>query len=257
MSDYNNLLGLLGLMFAMIGIVITIKLRRKKSLKYTVISDTLVLDTINLECQIRENLRIFFGQEEVTNLYLFMVKFVNDGNLEISREDFKKPISIEFNQQARILKKPEIDDRNPDDILIYVTAVGENRVEVEPELMNSKEWFILKILITEYEDYCVSGRVAGIKKIREYEPSALDKMTFLGAAASAILSLFSTMFISERITEISHETSLSIKVTPFLLVYLALFVSFYLLLGNTVKCIRKVQFSKREKQVQEEDSYCP
>lgn len=228
-----------GLIVGIIGVIIAlftlIKSRRKKSLEYRIISDTLIFETENLEDQMKEHLRVFYGQKEVKNISLLEVKFTNNGDFHIAGDDFKKPLSIEFNQGARILGEIEIKDSDPKDLLIRSTVTAENKAEIIPDLMNPKEWFVLKLLVAENSDYDIDARIAGIKKLTGYEPPMFSMKILLIASLSAISSAFLTDFIVAWTEGIFQQMYFTIRLISFLLLYIVLAFSLIYFLENITK----------------------
>jgi hypothetical protein len=139
--------------------------RNRKILSYQIISNTALL-TANEE--IREKLKILYEKKPVKNVRLFILRIINNGIQSIDDKDFKKPLSFTFSDDARVLSVETI-EVNPNNLDVSVTPDG-NRIVIEPILLNSKDFFDLKVLVSSYEDSVkCDGRIVAIKEIKKYD----------------------------------------------------------------------------------------
>lgn len=177
--------------FGILTLILTNKLTRRKSLAYKVLVETPLVRMISL---IKEDFRAIYEQEEAKNIYLLLIGIRNNGNMQISKEDFKKPVSFEFNPQAMILDV-ELEKSEPKKLSARLDLVGSNKVAIMLDLMNPKEWFILKFLIAEYESFDIDSHIIEMGKISEYRPSSL--FHFLKMEITLIIACFLCFLILE------------------------------------------------------------
>lgn len=155
----------LAIIFFVSTVILTIKIRKKKSLAYEIISET---SLIHIEDQITSDVSVTYRGENVKNVHLIQVRILNNGNEHVSKEDFIKPITFEFNSQVKIMDM-KADDKNPEDMQVTFHIEADNIVEVTPNLTNPGEWFVTKFLVAEYESFRLSTRIMGIKSLTEYK----------------------------------------------------------------------------------------
>ena len=151
--------------FGIISIILAFKLRKKKSLAYDIVTDSSLI----VGEAIKPEVDILFRGEKVEDVHLLEVKIINNGNEHVKEEDYKKPITFEFNPDAEIMDM-SAEKRSSDSIQISFNLKAQNMVEITPNLLNKKDWFIAKFLINKYEDFNLSLRAIDIGKIGEYTP---------------------------------------------------------------------------------------
>jgi hypothetical protein len=118
--------------FGITTLILTMKLRRKKSLYYRVISVTPLL---NIEERIKKEIKITYGNEDVKNLHLLLIEIGNNGNEPIQKNEYKKPIIFTFNPKAKILESG-VEKLDPKDLQIWFDRKADNIEGITPELLN-------------------------------------------------------------------------------------------------------------------------
>lgn len=133
--------------------------------------------------------------ETVDNVYLILIKLQNTGKVSIKGSDFEKPISINFDK-ASILEF-KIYEKFPDNLNPKLTLF-ENNIEIEPLLLNSKEWFIIKILVADYFNKLkFDARINGISIIKDLK----IKKSNLSFLANSIIALFGVVHLEKLPSE--------------------------------------------------------
>jgi len=196
MSIDGSTIGIfVGIMGLVVGIVSYIKLKVKKRLSYEVKSRFSLLKIGN---QIKHDVKVIYGQEEVKNIHLLLVKIINDGNKHILEEDFIEPITFKFNHQAKVLDT-EIQDSDPKNIKMSFDSRTNNVVEIMPVLLNPGDWFVLKLLVSEYEDFELGARIIGVRKLTIYKyPRFYLGRFILSLFLSFIIFMFGGIAIIEK-----------------------------------------------------------
>jgi len=134
--------------------------RRSKSISYEILSCTPLL---SVKEEIKNGLQILFNDRPVRQVHLVLVRIFNSGNMPIPSKDYEQPISLGFGEQSRILTA-EITEKNPGDLPALIDH-EEGRVKLEPTLLNQGDAITLKMLVNEYDNITVEGRIVGVKKI--------------------------------------------------------------------------------------------
>lgn len=208
----------LAIFFGITTLILTVKMRRKRSLCYTVISETPLL---SIKERIREDIKIIYRNEEVKDLHFLLIGIENDGNEPLQMDDFKKPITFMFNSQAKILEDG-IAYSHPEDLQISSDRKADNEIGFVPELLNPKESFVLKFVLTEYDNFNVQTRVVGLKEIKKhiYSSSYENRLNHLFQA------LFSIGFSAVVWLLFASDRNLAILIPVFLLWLSGLLITF-------------------------------
>src|SRR5947209_7742477 len=94
----------LGVIFAFLAIILTIALylkqRQHKALSFRVLSDTTLL---SVEDDIKGRVKIFFDDQQIDEVSLFILEIVNSGNASIAKDDYEQPVTLNLNEGAIIL----------------------------------------------------------------------------------------------------------------------------------------------------------
>jgi hypothetical protein len=175
-------------LLSILPVFISWKQTQRKSFSYSISSRLNILD---IEGDIKSKLQITFGSRNIQDLYLIIVRFSNSGNTPIIPSDFYRPIEINFGKSSEILSV-EILEQSPKK-LGAVTSHTSESIEVSPLLLNKGDFFEVKVLVTEFQDIFIDGRIAGVKSIEEKDLSNTDPyliyISIITAAAVAAVTL--------------------------------------------------------------------
>ncbi len=115
----------------------------------------------------QEQLEIRLNHIVVSDVYLLIVKFLNSGIASIKQDDYARPVKLSF-KKGHIINA-EVVETDPDDLGEVIETQDETSVTFKKILLNSKDNFVIKILLTGFdgsaEDVNVEGRIEGVKKI--------------------------------------------------------------------------------------------
>lgn len=157
--------------------------RRKKRLSYEIVSSNSLL---SMRDELGRNLEIKYGGREVENVHLVNVKVYNSGNVPIKSDDFERRLSLDFGDGARVLSS-EVRSTDPESLDLSHTD-DLNKISFEPVLLNSKDSFSVKALVSEYEgDLSVDARIVGVSSIRRGPEG--QRTTLVAMAVGMILIL--------------------------------------------------------------------
>ena len=182
---------ILSIIACAVSILLYFKSRMRKSLTYLLVSEAPLLETKD---QIKHDVKITYQQEEVWNIHLLEIGFLNDGNMPISKQDFLRGISLEFNPEAKILEV-RTEDSSPKNLQIWFDRKTRNIMDIKPELLNPKEWFILRILVAEFVNFALNARIAGIETIRSQKDIEIRRGKYKIFPTPGYLEKFSMSFL--------------------------------------------------------------
>lgn len=151
----------LAIILTLVGILLTwysIE-KRRQSFGYKEVLNYLMFDS---------EARARFKPKDVKNVRRLYIKFINGGNEDISGDDFRKPITLTFNSQAKV-QEMSAWERTSECIQPKFNKKAENIIEITPNLIEPKEWFVAKFFVEEFENYTIDARIKGIKKIKNYK----------------------------------------------------------------------------------------
>jgi len=154
--------------------------RRSKSISYEVLSCTPLL---SVKEEIKSNLQILYKSKPVQQVHLVLVRIFNSGNMPIPTKDYEQPISLSFGEQSKILTA-EIAEKEPGNLPASI-ARGETGIILEPTLLNRADSVTLKMLVNEYDDITIDGRVVGVKEIKQ-SSSRIRRLTYYAIAGFLI-----------------------------------------------------------------------
>ena len=187
----------IGAVLAVVAIVISFIIyflqKSKKSLAYTILSETALLSVAK---EVEDKIQILFEGVSVKNVHLILLKFSNDGNVPILPSDFDEEITISFDSNAKLLSA-EISEKQPYSIKATLTTQGTQLI-ISKSLWNSGDSITIKSLVSEFNgEIGVSARIVGIQDIKlsksELQTSALV-LSFFGMIL--ILISFGLSFIT-------------------------------------------------------------
>jgi hypothetical protein len=179
-----------GAVLAVLAVVVTIFIyfaqRKIKKLSYEIISNTQLL---GVKDEIQGKVKVLYNDEEVKNVHLLTVRFLNAGNQSIVTSDYERPVSIGVNANAKILTY-EILEQDPSNIGATLYTL-DNKIMLNSVLLNAKDSFCIKTLISDLEgNPKIDGRINGVKEISKITDgqvsfiiTALISFVFVGFGA--------------------------------------------------------------------------
>ena len=151
---------------SVIAVILTVIIyfltRKKKVLSYEVLSES---SLVSVHDEIKPKLQISYDGNPVENVHLLLLKFINSGNVPITKADFERPITLRLKENSTVLSAVRV-KASPDNLTVSI-EVGEQLLSFEPVLMNGGDYFTAKILIGQYSgSFNVDARIVGVKSIR-------------------------------------------------------------------------------------------
>lgn len=162
------LLGFLAVIAAItVPLIIYFLQKSRKKISYEIISNT---QLVGIKNKIQDKIKILYEDKLVENVHLVSIRLINDGNQPIAIDDFATPIRVQLGNSTNILTY-EVLEQNPSELNATIIRT-EDRVEVQPLLLNSNDSFTLNILLNDYdESLCITARIKGVKNIGLYKKS--------------------------------------------------------------------------------------
>jgi len=177
-----------GVIFAILAVLVMILIffaqRKTKKLSYEIISNTQLL---GVKDEIQGKVQLLYEGKDVKNVHLLTIRFLNNGNQPISSADYERPLSIAINQDAKILTH-EIINEEPNNIGTTV-SMEDNKLIFSPVLLNSKDSFELKALVSDLEGQPkIDGRINGVKSIAKHNEGSIFFLVIIFVSSVLLLS---------------------------------------------------------------------
>jgi len=159
----------LSVVVAVVALLLTYLLFRmqqnQKKISYEVISSRAA---ISVGDEVKGRIQILLDGTPVNDVYLVILKICNTGNIPILSTEYDQPITFNFGKGSKVLDV-EIFDSMPSDIRVSV-KIDIEKIVLEPLLLNSKDSFKLKVMLTNFRDEInASARIVGVKQILSHQ----------------------------------------------------------------------------------------
>jgi hypothetical protein len=153
--------------------------RQRRALTYHVKSTYPLLKSTE---ELQGRLSVQVDGVAVRNIDVMFLEVQNSGNHPVSRSDFDVPFAIEFEPPAYIISAV-VDAEEPDNLGVTL-EVAEQKVTLQPILLNPGDKFTLKLLLSsDSKKFAITGRIIGIKEIANSRPGGnYAWLAFLGLA---------------------------------------------------------------------------
>ena len=125
---------------------------------------------VSIHTSVKERVRVLFGELEVSNPTLVLVRMVNAGREPLRATDYETPVRIQFGKDTRVLSA-EVDAVAPDNLTVdfSLCEAPDSRIEyvqIHPVLLNPLDEFTMKFIVAgATPTVAVSGRIANISRI--------------------------------------------------------------------------------------------
>lgn len=158
---------IIGVLIAIAAIVVTIivylKQRTRKSLSYEILS---LNPLLSVKEEIKEKVQILYEGKPVEKVHLILARIINSGNVPIESNQYERHVSLSFGKEAQILTA-EVNKTNPESLQASIKVEG-NKVVLTPVLLNDGDSITLKMLVSQFDEISVDGRIVGVKRIEKY-----------------------------------------------------------------------------------------
>lgn len=165
-SFFEVIVGSVGIIISvLVAYHIFFRERRRKSLSYQILTET---QLISVHKEAKERISILFDGKPAKDVSLLIFKLINDGNISISSSDFEVPLTFNFKETVEIISA-EVTETSEKSLKPKISFL-KNKINLEPTLLNTKDNFLIKVLINNYEKpFEIEARIIGVKQIKEYE----------------------------------------------------------------------------------------
>jgi hypothetical protein len=170
-----TIMAIIGVITLVVAVAAYLKRNNSKSIVFRTIN---VIELLSFNDQVKDKLKITYDDVNVQDVTVSLFQFSNTGNITIEPSDFKKPLTLTFKDDIEVLPA-ELTDRKPENLDITITT-HKNIVSVQPEFLNAKDNFTIKVFTNKFfeeEDYHLDYRIIGVNKIKE----KASKMDFSSA----------------------------------------------------------------------------
>jgi len=147
---------------ALIVAILAILTRKRKKFGYIQIEK---ISLVDIKKEGIERIEILFDGKKVDDVSLILFKIVNYGNTEITENDFKKPISINFGDNSKVLDIG-VEEKKPDDLDLIIEN-KEKYAEIKPLLLNRKDYIVFTAYVNNFKKLEIKTRITGVHKITD------------------------------------------------------------------------------------------
>ena len=218
----------IGVIIACVTLLITVILyflqKHKKGLSYDILSKTSLLT--NKE-KLEGKIKILYDDNEVQNVKFLEIKILNTGNIGIPSSDYERPLRFIFEAEAKILTA-EIIKSEPESLTTSLN-ITQNEIIVQPILMNSKDYLVIKAIVSNStdEEIIVDGRIKDVKEIKKQGESYMGLIFAIIGITLTIAGMIQLTTI-ERATQVvtpwTIQKTISITLIVIGYIFMAAFV---------------------------------
>jgi hypothetical protein len=194
----------------------------KRQQKKEISCEFLNAELVTVDKRISDNrLQITFDGKSVNRLHLVLLRMSNCGSTPINPQDFQGNVEISFGENSQVLRT-EIVKKVPQGLQMSFEDLG-TKVDLKPTLLNQKETFDMKFLVSNFKEVIINGRISGVritvKKTPKSPPFVLP--VTIGGMAMAFIGflLASNNPDSIPITVLSVSGMLFMLVPAFYLIF--------------------------------------
>lgn len=205
---------ILSVIAVIIPIITYFTQRKKKQMVYRVKS---FVSLIKVKDIISSELKIKYKEKIVNSLQLIQIEFINIGNESITEKAFKKPIILTFGETSEVFTL-EITSTVPKSLDVNARIIENNRITIEPLLLNKGERFSIKILVSKVEKFEIESRFEGMPEISEI--NVKKNLILIGS----LFATFWILMITSLIIDSPFE--LPLIITAFVAIFLAMLVTY-------------------------------
>jgi hypothetical protein len=229
----------------LVSLLIAHSQSQKKDFSYYILSNASIL---SISDDIKSRIAITFDNKIIDNLNLLIIRFKNTGKSSIKADEYEHPIWIDFGDSSEILSVDVI-KKEPSNLNIFVknNPLGQSTrqsncdfISINPVMLNSGDYYELKILVTEFKQVNVDTRIVGIKKIRRSDISRKSTEIVSKLLMLMLLFLLSPIMFLVVVLTAAHTPLQSLGS---LLVYLAMLtgISCWILDIKLLEILKKIK----------------
>jgi hypothetical protein len=156
-------------------IVIYLRQREQRHLDYQFISINALLQ----EGASGTGVKVLYDNISISDPYLIIMRIINTGNKPITPDDFKTPVKVQFADSCKVVFAEVVESKPPD--LAPELVVGDHDAQLKSSLFNPGDWVSVKLVVDGYpEERTVTGRVVGVRELRQYHPREISPLITSG-----------------------------------------------------------------------------
>ena len=145
----------------LVAAILPILNQDKKELKAYVVSEGSIA---KIDKEYKNDLEIIYKGIKIEEIGDFVFRIYNSGNQPIKAEDFESPISLEFNEQTKLIDSDVI-NTNPENKLAKV-LVKDNKVFLESLLINPEDTIEISCVSNSLSRPTINARIIGVKEVK-------------------------------------------------------------------------------------------
>ena len=169
--QWNGIAAIVAIIGLLIAGISFWKQSQTKRLSYDIISDT-ELKFFKSSSSLPD-IRLTYGDTEITTLRTVTMEFINSGNATIRSEDYDplSPLTLNINKGALILKCEIISAQTESLRKAIQPTISDCKIVFPPCVMNCKDWFRVEIIFADKYFSTASlpvptARIAGVDDIK-------------------------------------------------------------------------------------------
>ena len=125
---------------------------------------------IGLGAEVPPEIKLYFSNKQVNDVYQTTFIFFNSGNETIIRNDVTENVTIHF-KDAEILRQSTINKMSKDAIKFSAKQAikeGDNCIELDFLYLDNKDGAVVEVLHTASKDITCSGNIIGVNRQRKW-----------------------------------------------------------------------------------------
>jgi hypothetical protein len=150
---------------SIVGIALAVyfyyRTRQIKELSYSIITATPLLQ---IGSEIAGRVQILLDAKPIEDVNLLIVAITNTGNVPIATPDYEHPVTMTFGEDIQIIEA-DITAKEPENLPSAI-EYDQTIVTIKPTLLNSRDSLTIKMLLSGKPDFAMTGRIVGIKQIK-------------------------------------------------------------------------------------------
>lgn len=222
---------------AIIALIVAIRLAKRKKPVWAYETTKI----IGLGTDAPSELKLFFNEKQILDVYRTMIIFFNAGNESIRKNDVTDEICMRF-EGAQILRDPRPSATSKSEIRFSVVNRGNDALSLDFFYLDHNDGAVIEVLHTEYKKIACEGNIIGVGKPR-YR-GKLDRIRPKRSAIRILILIYPLLFFG-LLTVVQHFLGHGLFEEGFLWWVLGITVSYYLIGASTlIRFYRYLRFPK-------------
>jgi hypothetical protein len=224
---WNSIYVIFFIIVTIISTVLKLRLKEKKEISYSVITDT----PVSVKEAVAKDFEIYFKGKPVKNVRLVELKIWNSGNVEIKKAHYDEPISFlpdTVDREGKLLDI-EVIDKHPKYLSIKQAVLYHKEGVIGlPEVLFQKGYSVtLKILLADYApEITVSASIQDLDRIKEIKNNEDATYSLREIVLYFLVGLILTFLLASFLTSILKLNASQAAIVMIPLYIIAFFWSF-------------------------------